>query len=99
MLFRCIMLMSRQVSRGSVAEYQADERAEVAKTAEQLYQRNSCTVKKILGPTPDFPTKGSGKWTVRFVTFSVDAHMLEQTKHRVDKMSKHPLEPFHFRVI
>ena len=28
-----------------------------------LYQRNSCTVKKVLGPTTDFPTWGSGKGT------------------------------------
>ena len=34
------------------------------KTAEQLYyQRNSHTVKKVLGPTTDFPTWGFGKGT------------------------------------
>ena len=33
-------------------------------TAEQLCQRNSHTVKKVLGPTTDFPTWGSGKGTV-----------------------------------
>ena len=32
-------------------------------TAEQLYQRNSCIVKKVLGPTMDFSTWGSGKGT------------------------------------
>ena len=32
-------------------------------TAKQLYQRNSCTVKKVLGPTTGFPTWGSGKGT------------------------------------
>ena len=32
-------------------------------TAEQLYQRNSHTVKKVLGPTTDFPAWGSGKGT------------------------------------
>ena len=32
-------------------------------TAEQLYQINSCTVKKVLGYTKDFPTWGSGKGT------------------------------------
>ena len=33
-------------------------------TAEQLYQRNSPTVKKkVLGPTTDFPTWGSSKET------------------------------------
>jgi len=31
--------------------------------AEQLYQRNSRTVKKVLEPTTDFPTWGSGKGT------------------------------------
>ena len=30
---------------------------------EQLYQRSSCTVAKVLGPTTDFPTWGSGKRT------------------------------------
>ena len=32
-------------------------------TAGQLYQRNSYTVEKVLGPTADFPTWGSGKGT------------------------------------
>ena len=32
-------------------------------TAEQLYQRNSHTVNKVLGPTTDFSTWGSGKGT------------------------------------
>ena len=32
-------------------------------TAEQLCQRNSHTVKKVLGPTTDFPAWGSGKGT------------------------------------
>ena len=32
-------------------------------TAEQLCQRNSCTVKKVLVPTTDFPTWGSCKGT------------------------------------
>ena len=31
------------------------------KTAKQLYQRNSLTAKKVLGPTTDFPTWGSSK--------------------------------------
>ena len=31
--------------------------------SEQLYQRNSCTVKKVLGSTTDFPTWGSSKRT------------------------------------
>ena len=31
--------------------------------AEQLYQRNAHIVKKLLGPTTDFPTWGSGKGT------------------------------------
>ena len=30
-------------------------------TREQLYQRSSCTVAKVLGPTTDFPTWGPGK--------------------------------------
>ena len=30
---------------------------------EQLYQRNSLTVKKVVGPTTDFPTWGCGKGT------------------------------------
>ena len=30
---------------------------------EQLYQRSSCTVAKVLGPTTDFPSWGSGKRT------------------------------------
>ena len=34
-----------------------------AKTAEQLYEINSHTVEKVLGPTTDFPTWGSGKET------------------------------------
>ena len=34
-----------------------------AQTAEQLYQRNFCTVKKVLGPTTDFPTWAPGKGT------------------------------------
>ena len=37
--------------------HQADD----PQTAQQLYQRNSHTVKKVLGPTTDFPTWGSGK--------------------------------------
>ena len=37
--------------------------ADDPQTEEQLYQRNSCTVKKVLGPTRDFPTWGSGKGT------------------------------------
>ena len=32
-------------------------------TTEQLYQRNSHNVEKVLGPTTDFPTWGSGKGT------------------------------------
>ena len=32
-------------------------------TAEQLYQRNSHTFKKVLGPTTDLPTWGSSKRT------------------------------------
>ena len=32
-------------------------------TEEQLYQRSSHTVEKVLGPTPDFPTWGPGKRT------------------------------------
>ena len=35
--------------------------ADDPQTAEQLYQRNSRTVKKVLGPTTDFPTWGSSK--------------------------------------
>ena len=37
--------------------------ADDPQTAEQLYQRYSHTVKKILGPTTDFPNWGSGKGT------------------------------------
>ena len=37
--------------------------ADDPQTEEQLYQRNSPTVKKVLGPTTDFPTWGSGKGT------------------------------------
>ena len=37
--------------------------ADDPQTAEQLYQRNSCTVKKVLGPTTGLPTWGSGKGT------------------------------------
>ena len=37
--------------------------ADDPQTAEQLYQRNSRTVKKVLGPTTDFPTWGSSKGT------------------------------------
>ena len=32
-------------------------------TTAQLYQRNSHTPKKVLGPTTDFPTWGTGKGT------------------------------------
>jgi len=38
-------------------------RAHDPQTAQKLYKRNSCTVKKVLGPTTDFPTWGSGKGT------------------------------------
>ena len=38
-------------------------RADDPQTAEQLYQRNSQTVKKVLGPTTDFPTWGSSEGT------------------------------------
>ena len=38
-------------------------RADNPQTGEQLYQRNSCTVAKVLGPTTDFPTWESGKGT------------------------------------
>jgi len=38
-------------------------RADNTQTAEQLYQRNSHTVKKVLGPTTDFPNWGSSKGT------------------------------------
>ena len=37
--------------------------ADNPQTEEQLYQRYSHTVKKVLGPTTDFPTLGSGKGT------------------------------------
>ena len=37
--------------------------ADDSQTAEQLYQRSSCTVKKVLGFTTDFPPWGSGKGT------------------------------------
>ena len=37
--------------------------ADDPQTTELLYQINSHTVKKVLGPTADFPTWGSGKWT------------------------------------
>ena len=37
--------------------------ADNPQTAEQLYQRNSCTVKKVLAPTTDFPTWGFDKGT------------------------------------
>ena len=37
--------------------------ADNTQTAEQLYQRISHTVTKVLGPTIDFPTWGSGKGT------------------------------------
>ena len=37
--------------------------ADNPQTAEQLYQRNSHTVKKVLGPTTDSPTWGWGKET------------------------------------
>ena len=36
---------------------------EDAQTGEQLYQRSSHTVAKVLGPTTDFPTWGSSKGT------------------------------------
>ena len=32
-------------------------------TSEQLYQINSCTIKKVLGPTTDLPTWVSSKGT------------------------------------
>ena len=38
-------------------------RADDAQTAEQLYQRSSCTVAKVLGPTAGFPAYGSSKGT------------------------------------
>ena len=38
-------------------------RVDDPQTAEQLYQRYSHTVNKVLGPTTDFPTWGSGKGT------------------------------------
>ena len=38
-------------------------RADDPQTAEQLYQRNSQTVKKVLGPTIVFPTWGSSEGT------------------------------------
>ena len=41
--------------------------------AEQLYQRNSCTVKKVLGPTTDFLTWGSGKGTEPPENLTLDA--------------------------
>ena len=37
--------------------------ADNPQTGGQLYQRSSCTVAKVLGPTTDFPTWGSGKGT------------------------------------
>ena len=37
--------------------------ADDPQTAEQLYQRSSCTVKKVLGFTTDFPPWGSGEGT------------------------------------
>ena len=37
--------------------------ADDPQNAEQLYQGNSCTVKKVLGPTTDFRIWGSGKGT------------------------------------
>ena len=39
------------------------QQADDSQTGEQLYQRRSCTAGKVLGPTTDFPTWGSGKET------------------------------------
>ena len=45
--------------------------ADDSQTGEQLYQRSSCTVAKVLGPKTDFPTWGSenplGIWLWRAV--------------------------------
>ena len=38
-------------------------RADDPQTAEQLHQRNPCSVKKVPGPTTEFPTWGSSKGT------------------------------------
>ena len=48
-------------------------RAPDPKTAEQLFQRNSCTVKKVLGPTTEFPTWGSGKGTEKLKVLTLEA--------------------------
>ena len=46
-----------------VGPHHESHQADNPQTAEKLYQRNSHTVKKILGLTTDFPTWGSGKGT------------------------------------
>ena len=38
-------------------------RTDDPQTAKQLYQINSHTIKKVLGPTTEFPIWGSDKWT------------------------------------
>ena len=47
--------------RGVTINPPRSHRADDPQTAEQLYQRNSRTVQKVLGPTTDFPTRESGK--------------------------------------
>ena len=58
----CTVYHKPSWKRSSLAPPQSCQ-ADDPQTAEQLYQRNSCTAKKVLGPTTDFPTWGSKKGT------------------------------------
>jgi len=70
----CVGIAQQQPAMGTGALVAADlgdsvwaptqsHQADNLQTGEQLYQRSSCTVAKVLGPTTDFPTWGSGKGT------------------------------------
>ena len=59
----------RRLPSASLYSHQADG----PQTEEQLYQRSSCTVTKVLVPTTDFPTGGCGKRTENSMEFDLKA--------------------------
>ena len=60
------MVMVREAWRASIhgvtkCRTRLSDSTELNTITEQLYQRNSYTVKKVLGPTTNFPTWGFSK--------------------------------------
>ena len=61
-LGRCDIWSKSSWRRSSLAPLQSCQAGD-SRIGEQLYQRSSHPALKVPGPTTDFPTRGSGKWT------------------------------------